>query len=214
MGIFTREPDAVSAQAKPYSTPRAMTASASRLNLRDRSTSDVIARRRSNTTWQSDAWMYYDAIGEIKYAYKLFTNVLSRIRLYGAVVEDEDQTPWQIRDSELDEVVKSACLRAMRKLFSGANQAEILRKAGVNMLVAGECYLIQLPPKYGVRDEEQWKIISVDELVTRNGKYYYKSEENQRATDQEEIPESAFTGRIWNSHARFSDQADSSMRSL
>lgn len=215
MGVFKRDTiDTAVAQPREYSAHRPITAAATKINLRDRQTVDVLNKRRVNQTWQQDAWTYYDAIGEIKYAYKLFTNVLSRIRLYAAVVVDEDQAPANIKDTDIDEATKAATARAMRRVFAGNGQAEILRKAGVNMLVSGECYLIQLPPKYGVRDEEEWQIISLDMLVTSGGRYLLKTEENQRPIDMEELPEGTYIGRIWNSHARYSGEPDSAMKSL
>lgn len=215
MGVFRRDTAPYAPEtAKPYSAHRGLTAAATKLNLRDHTTVEILNKRRSSATWQDDAWTYYDAIGEIKYAFKLFTNVLSRVRLYSAVVEHEDATPVPIKDSELSEEVIAATNKAMRRVFSGSAQTEILRKAGTNLLVTGECYLIQLPPKYGIRDREQWKIISTNQLVTQSGKYFLKTEENQRASDMEEIPTSTFIGRIWNEHAQYSGEADSSMKAL
>jgi hypothetical protein len=201
-------------EAKPYSAHRGLTAAAVQLNFRDKTTAEILKKRRAGSPWQDDAWLYYDAIGEIKYAFRLFTNVLSRIRLYAAVVEDDDETPSPIQDSEMDELVKLAATRAMRRVFSGAGQTNILRTGGLNLLVAGECVLIQLPPKYGVRDKEEWRIISSDALITQSDKYLYKSEENQRVSEMEELPLTTFAARIWNEHARYANQADSSMKAL
>ncbi len=215
MGVFRRDVDTFEVQEpKPYSAHRGLTAAATKLNLKDRTTVEILNKRRSSSPWQDDAWTYYDSIGEIKYAFKLFTNVLSRIRLYAAVVEHDDATPVPIRESDYDQTIKDAANKAMRRVFSGSAQTEILRKSGINLLVTGECYLVQLPPKYGVRDKEQWRIISTHQLVTQGGRYYFKEEREQRTQDMEEIPTNTFIGRIWNEHAQYSGEADSSMKAL
>jgi hypothetical protein len=192
-----------------------MTAAAQKVNLSDKSAIEQLNKRRAGAAWQDDAWEFYDAVGEIKYAFRLFSNVLSRIRLYAAVIEDEDSTPIPVKeDDSLDDNTKRIINRAMLRVFPSSQQPNLLRKTGINLLVAGECYLIQLPPKYGVRDKEQWKIVSVNELVLKNGTYKLKTEKNQREMDMEDIPPTAFVGRIWNEHARYSDEADSSMKAL
>lgn len=217
MGIFRREPNPLAPKIQPFSAHRGLTAAATKVNVNDKRQLEIIQKRRAAASWQEDAWEYYDLVGEIKYAFRLFSNVLSRIRLYAGYVTDDDEAPTpltEIDDDLIDYHVKRAVSAAMRRVFAGGAQGEILRKAGTNLLVAGECYLVQLPPKMGVRDKEQWRILSVNELVMRNGKYFFKSSKTQREADMEPIPSAAFVGRIWVEHPDFSDEADSSMRAI
>lgn len=215
MPVFTRgtSPDVTHPTPAPYSAHRGLTAAATRINLKDKSQLEQHQRRRQASGWQDDAWEYYDLIGEIKYAFRLFSSVLSRVRLYAAVIVDEDSPPVPIKEADLEDVVKNAAKKAMRRAFGPTNQADILRKASINILVAGECYLVKLPAKFGVRDTEQWKILSVDELVTRGDENFYKKNKEERVNDHERLNDN-FVGRIWNEHARYSDDADSSMRAL
>lgn len=194
-----------------------MTAAAIKVNLQDKKQLDHIQKRRAASSWQEDAWEYYDLVGEIKYAFRLFANVLSRVRLYAAYVEDEDKAPVPLKDIDDDTVPEEArkvAQKAMNRVFCGNAQADILRKATVNLLVAGECYLIKLPAKYGVRDKDTWRIVSIDELIVKGGDYFLKTSKTQREADLEKIPTSTFVGRIWVEHPRYSDEADSSMRAL
>ncbi len=218
MGVFTRDPEAPdrsSPRPSAYSAHRSLTAAAVRLNVRDTTQVDQLMKRRASSVWQDDAWEYYDLIGELKYAFRLFSNVLSRVRLTAGYIVDQDSPPNALKDvDDLDESVKIAVNKAMYRAFGATSQAGILRKAAINLLVAGEFYLVQLPPKFGVRDEEDWKILSIDELVTKDKRYWYRTDKTQQQKDWEEIPSSTFIGRIWNEHARFSDQADSSMRAV
>lgn len=212
MGLFTRAPEPT--KPREYSAHRAITGAAVRINLTEKSQADQINRRRTANSWQDDAWEYYDLVGEVKYGFNLFANVLSRIRLIPAIIVDEDSAPVHIKDTDLDESVKCAVTKAMRRVFSSTNQSQILRKAAINFLVAGECYLVCMPAKFGVRDKEQWKIVSINELINRNGKYYVKSGQLHQQSDWEEIPSTQFVGRVWQEHPRYSDDADSSMKAL
>lgn len=216
MGVFTRVDEGKSnpLPAK-YSAHRSLTAAAVRVNIRDTAQVEQMVRRRNNAKWQEDAWAYYDMIGELKYAFRLFSNVLSRVRLVPGYVVDENAAPNVLQDcDEMDEFSKQAVYRAMRRAFGATAQAEILRKATINLLVVGECYLVQLPKVFGVREEEQWRILSISELMTKDKRHYFKSARDQQQKDWELLPESTFVGRIWSEHAQYSDEADSAMRAL
>jgi hypothetical protein len=61
---------------------RALTASATRLNLRDRKQTRQMRVLRQG--WQEDAWGYYDSIGELRYATEFLANCTARMKLYPA----------------------------------------------------------------------------------------------------------------------------------
>jgi len=73
-----------------YSAPRSLTAAAAQIKLNDKGEAEQFRSRRlaGANAWQQEAWEYYDAIGEIKYAFNLVASVVSRIRLYAAVVQN------------------------------------------------------------------------------------------------------------------------------
>lgn len=193
-----------------------MTAAAQKVNIADKKEIEKLKKRQASDKWQEDSWEYYDIIGEIKYAFRLFSNVMSRIRLYAAVVTDDDSTPDPIKDHpDLNPASADAALTAMRRVFAGPTQSELLRTASINLLVTGECYLVQEQPKAGLRDREKWRIVSTDQLVaTQRGAMGLKPRRDSKVNDIEPLPGNAFVGRIWSQHARYSDEADSSMRAL
>jgi len=215
-----------SAQPAVYSTPRPLTAAATQIKLGDRNEADMFRQRRSagSSMWQTEAWEYYDAIGEIKYAFNLVAAVVSRVRLYAAVVENPSETPSPIRNVEnYDERLVSASERALARLDSAyGGQAGLLRDAALNLQVAGECYLSQIPARPGTGAPESWDIRSIDELTT-DGKGNYlitpRRELKVAAASAGKpgvipIPKGAFVGRIWKAHPRFSEEADSSLRGI
>jgi hypothetical protein len=208
-----------------FSTPRSLTAAASQILISDKGEAERFRSRRANgsSSWQSEAWEYYDAIGEIKYAFNLVSSVVSRIRLYAAIVQDPSESPVPIRNSDfIDARLASAAERAILRLDSAyGGQAGLLRDAALNLSVAGECYLVQMPARIGAGLPESWDIRSVDELQIDQRSNYTITPRGQGTSmgggsnmEGIKLPKGAFVGRIWKAHPRFSDEADSSMRGL
>ena len=213
------------AQSATYSTPRTLTAAAAQIKINDKGEFEQFRIRRSagSSAWQAEAWEYYDAIGEIKYAFNLVASVVSRIRIYAAVVDDPSETPISVRQSELvDDRLGAAAERALARLNSAyGGQAGLLRDAALNLSVAGECYLVQMPARPAYNLPESWDIRSVDEVTTDpRGGFNVIGRREQSTTSQggvdknSKLGKNAFVGRMWRSHPRFSDEADSSLRGL
>lgn len=220
MGVFS---SSTPAQSAPYSTPRPLTAAAAQIRVNDKGESEQFRARRNATSsaWQAEAWEYYDAIGEIKYAFNLVASVVSRIRLYPAIITDMAEVPKPLsRVESVDQNLALAADRALARLDSAyGGQAGLLRDAALNLSVAGECYLVQIPERPGHGFPESWDIKSIDE-VRVEPKGGYRVLGRREATVQTQkggslmLPNNAFIGRIWRSHPRFSDEADSSLRGL
>ena len=212
------------AQPVAYSSPRAMTAAAARIPLNDKGEVEYFKQRRAGgaSDWQGEAWEYYDAIGEVKYAFNLVASVVSRIRLYAAAIDNPAETPVSVRSSNfIDPRLASAAERALSRLDSAyGGQAGLLRDAALNLSVSGECYLVQFPAKQGTGTPESWDIRSTDELqVDSRNSYMIVPRRDitsaSRGSDKAiKLPNQAFVGRIWRAHPRYSEEADSSLRGL
>jgi len=215
------------AVAVPYNAPRVMTASAAQLRMNDRMEFEQFRARRnaSSSAWQAEAWEYYDAIGEIKYAFNLVASVVSRIRIYAAAVDDPSQAPMPVSESStIEQGLATAAERAVDRLNSAyGGQPGLLKDAALNLAVAGECYLVQMPARPSVGQPESWDIRSVDEVMTdAKGGYSVIGRREQGAGQMgtsntmgvTRLNDKGFVGRIWRSHPRFTDEADSSIRGL
>jgi hypothetical protein len=216
------------AEALPYTALRPLTAAAQQIKVGDKGESEQFRSRRSanSSAWQQEAWEYYDAIGEIKYAFNLVASVVSRIRIYAAVIENPAETPVNVRNAGvIDERLAQAAERALNRLDSAyGGQAGLLRDAALNLSVAGECYLVQMPERVGHGIPESWDIKSVDEImVNPKGGYNVVGRREQTTANgmggsnnksAMQLNGNAFVGRIWRAHPRFSDEADSSLRGL
>jgi hypothetical protein len=221
VGVFS---SSTPAQSAPFSTPRALTAAAAQIKVNDKGEFEQFRNRRNSTSssWQGEAWEYYDAIGEIKYAFNLVASVVSRIRLYPAVVNDSSQAPQPLSKAEgVDPALAAAAERALQRLDSAyGGQAGLLRDAALNLSVAGECYLVQMPERLGSGIPESWDVKSVDEVMAdQKGQYRVVGRRENTASNASRysgtiLPNNAFIGRIWRAHPRFSDEADSSLRGL
>lgn len=214
----------------PYSQTRPLTAAAVQIKLNDKSEAERFQARRKSAafTWQQEAWEYYDAIGEIKYAFNLVASVVSRIRLYAAVVEDPAYAPAPLdpkaENQNIGPRLAAAAERAIKRLESAfGGQAGLLKDMALNLQVTGECYLVQVPERIGSKLPETWDIRSTDELsVDSRGNYivtplqevsnaFGSSDKGKSAIV---LPSNAFVGRIWRTHPRYTQEADSSMRGL
>jgi len=213
------------APSAPYNAPRALTAAAAQLKIGDKSEAEQFKNRRAaaSSAWQSEAWEYYDAIGEIKYAFNLVASVVSRIRLYPAVVSNPAESPSPIRNVEaFDQRIVAAAERALARLDSAyGGQAGLLKDAALNLQVTGECYLSQIPQRPSDGTPESWDIRSVDEITVDSRANVVISPRRELKTagggTQKGVyvlPKGAFIGRIWKAHPRFSEEADSSMRGI
>ena len=213
------------AQPVAYSSPRAMTAAAARISLNDKGEVEHFKQRRAGgaSDWQGEAWEYYDAIGEVKYAFNLVASVVSRIRLYAAAIDNPAETPVSVRSSNyIDPRLAAAAERALSRLDSAyGGQAGLLRDAALNLSVSGECYLVQFPAKVGSGVVESWDIRSTDELQVDSKNSYMiiprrdvTSASRGANNNAIKLPNQAFVGRIWRAHPRYSEEADSSLRGL
>jgi hypothetical protein len=227
---------AVETRPRPasYRTIRPMTAAAQRFKLNNREDRNKLADRPFGE-WQHEAWEYFDAIGEIKYAFSLLGSVMSRLRLYPAVVIDPDAPPTSVMDlrrrqrgqtaeeHRIDQQeqmvapdsITSEVMDKMAELIDDLSEGigglpGMIKTYTQCISVAGECYLIQY--------KGEWSIRSTDEVTVRasDGRAILRTLRSggSSATGrlrEIELPQRTFVGRIWRPHPRYSDEPDSSM---
>mgnify|MGYP006193829867 CR=1 FL=1 len=208
-----------------FNTPRPITASAVRVNLKDKREVEGIAKRRLADAWQEEGWEYYDLITEIKASANLIASVLSRINLYAAFVNDSSTIPSRIDTVEgLDPEFITKVTNALYLLESGnGGTSGLLRNAALNLFVAGECYLVKEPP-LDPNDAPKWQIRSVSEVITSTTRdpisrksvkqVAIKPRKDSKPKDYIKLPDNSYCGRIWRNHPQYSDEADSSVRGL
>ena len=133
----------------------AMVASAARIDLRDKRS--LAATRKRRQAWQTEAWDYFDEIGEIGYTTTYIANLMSKLRLYPAIESDDGPVAVSLVTDEGDETaearkalaaagvtpeVTQIAIDTLRRLRSQqGGQSAIIRELSLNLEVAGECFI-------------------------------------------------------------------------
>lgn len=202
-----------------YNSPRPITASASRLDMKNKKEIDAISQRRQADVWQEHAWEYYDLIGEIKYAANLVASITSRVNMYVGYVEKTADVPTDIDHMDkLDPEFVQQAQDILYMLESGnGGTSGLLRNAALNLFVAGECWLVREPARFSTGEPSRYQIRSVQEFTTTTGRTpqaAIKARRDTKPADYIKLPTDGFAARIWRNHGRFSDEADSSLRGI
>lgn len=162
---------------------------------------DAKALRQS---WQTQAWVYYDLVPEVRFAATLFGNALARIILFAASVPDDaSASPVKITEGPLADAVRNL------KDETGT-QRSFLRELAVNLFVEGEAYLLG-------EDGNNWLILSNDEVTFNGQGNNGKPIASYRTAPFESlrpVSDGSLLMRIWKSHPRWSRLADSAMRTV
>lgn len=210
--------------ARSASTPRPLTASAVRLNLKDpRESNEFIRRITRKNSWQSQAWDYYDYIGEIKFSANLIANYVSKINIFPAYVTTQDSVPSAVRHHpDVEEY-----LPLINEIFSLLNTgiggvSGYLRTAALCQFIAGEHYLVCEPGNPVTGRPERYSVRSTDEIytdkmaLTPSGRpqVFIKPEPDSDKDEYIPLPDGTYISRMWRSHPRFSAQADSALRGI
>jgi hypothetical protein len=215
---FLRNRAARRAAGNPPPQIRALTASGAVLDLENKG--EIRRIRRMRQTWQSQAWDYFDAIGEISYAHQFFANCASRMRIFPAAYAtgnfDEDPVPLADAPGIPPEVV-AAAMDAMNDLGSGRlAMASFMAATSFNLSVSGEGFILGITdPQTGV---STFSVRSIDEIIVNEDKYQLRElpgGDTGGGTNGQDLPvDSTYLARIWTPHPRWRLFARSSMRAV
>lgn len=172
---------------------------------------------RTRQKWQRDAWIYRDAVPEVRYAHNFLGNGAAQVRMYAAELGEDGQDPIDF-DSDLCTIpppLREAARAAMESLTgNAAGHGAILSPTVQNFETVGECYLIgYTDPDTG---REEWSIRSIDELrITDEGYFLVSTTQQTTSTDTgRRLPDDTYAARLWVPHPQFSEWPDSPMRAL
>lgn len=205
-------PDGTPAEAIGYETPRAMTAGVEPLDITKRQD-----KLRQSQAWQTAAVGYADQIGEIKYAFGLTANVVSRARFYAGLIDNNDEPPVDVEaflqsvesvesEQHATNMLEAAKIadEAIRDLFRGG-QARLTRILALNLQVTGEAYLFD--------NQGIWDVASVKEITWGDPPRLNRSKYGVRQGQASGVPlkQGAYVARVFREHAIYADDADSNM---
>lgn len=194
--------------------PNSLVASAARITARrkDRPISS------GPEAWQSEAWDFYDSVGELSFATQWQANAMSQVALR-LVQEMPDGSVAEVEDDDPNPMAQVA-LGAMRALFDGdTGQPQMMAAFGTHLSVPGETYLVGLPPDEmdGDLGRDSWRVVSNEELKeTAPGAGVWELDRGDGIREKLETSDTAANPaliiRIWRPHPRRHVHATSPVR--
>jgi hypothetical protein len=138
--------------------------------------------------WQSEAWRFFDVIGEYRQACTWAGNLLSKATLY----------PTKSGEKTTDE----AAVEAMASFFGGTSgQSIMLEKLATHLSVSGEAYIIGFDEADAT---SRWEVLS-SSAIQRSGDGF--------RIDGDDVDD-VLVIRIWRPHPRDVKEADSPSRAV
>lgn len=188
-------------EAKPYAKVQSLVSSAKRLTT-------GTARRQSRSTqtiqdWQTEAWNLYDLVAELRYLATTLARQQAMAKFY--VVESPEDAP-----TEEPQPTENPKVADLLNIIPGHPSIfpQMIERIAVNLFVAGEAWLIGLPPEDSLStakdlpmDSLDWGVYSSSEIVANvsgNSIKVRLSEDDERDYSIDEV----HAIRIWNGHPR------------
>lgn len=178
---------------------RSLVAAASQIKLDGQS---VQSLKISAQEWQQEAWRLYDISGELRFVATRRGAQLSRVRYYAAEVDEMGAAGKESTDKQIQGLAET--------MFGGpAAKAEGLRLIGIQLFVAGECYVIAESVAEAAQDK--WYVVSPTDIKKESSSLKVKKPDGQWH-ELRNNTDLAF--RVWTPHPKQYEQADSPTRSV
>jgi hypothetical protein len=155
--------------------------------------------------WQWEAWRHYDICGEMRFVVNWMGNSISRCRMYAAQVTDDGVVGDEVEDAKVK-------LIAETMFGSPAAKAQAQRLMGINMMVAGDCYIVA--EGYQNAESDKWYVCSSSEVYRRGDDIMVRRSITHGGGQYKLNPQTDLLIRAWNPHPRRYDAADSTVRAI
>ncbi len=193
----------------PGTRPTALTAAAVPINLGDAASWQMF--KLGDHRWQWEAWRHYDICGEMRFVVNWIGNAVSRCRMYAASVTDDGVVGDEVTDAR-------AKLIAETMFGTPAAKAQAQRMMGINMMVAGDCFIVaegyQSTGQDGTPDQDKWYVCSSSEVYRRGDDIMVRRSITHGGGNYKLDPDKDLLIRAWNPHPRRHDAADSTVRAI
>jgi hypothetical protein len=193
----------------PGTRPAALTAAAVPINLGDAASWQMF--KLGDHRWQWESWRHYDICGELRFVVNWIGNAVSRCRLYAADVADDGTVGDESTDAR-------AKLIAETMFGTPAAKAQAQRLMGINMMVAGDVFIVAEGYKNtgqdGTPDRDKWYVCSSSEVFRRGDDIMVRRSITHGGGTYKLDPQKDLLIRCWNPHPRRHDAADSTTRAI
>lgn len=179
-------------------------------------------RRRE---WQTDAWDYFDNVGEVKHAVRYVGNAMGKLRVFPAVDVDGVPVPVTDPNSQVPKAVADAAVAELERLRSPrGGQSEILRVLSMNLEVAGEGFIVGFAERtttirvegqdVPVTEPEEWDVRSISEVEGKAGAYKVVDPEDHADRQGRAVTADDTLIRVWQRHPRYASAPDCALGGL
>lgn len=186
-------------ESAPQAPPSAVVAAA--IPLAGPAGKQAWAASVSDVAWQKQAWYFYDAVGELRFAFNWLAAALSRAVLFAA---ETDPETGQTTGPTDDPRVQAA---AEQVLGGPKNLPRILTLVALHWQVSGETYILILPQ--GGSRPDRWEALTRNSLREQGGTWSFKDPLTGVWT---KLGPNDRVLRIWQPHPDEQTHADCAMR--
>lgn len=159
-------------------------------------------------TWQRELWRYYDILPEFGFAARWVGQCCSRVRIYVAKVDELGRVQGETKNAKINALADNL-------LGGPAAKSEALRAMGINLTVAGECYVVGRPGEKIGSYKDEWFILSPTEMRQiqgSDGMWYWAWNLPDGEEFRLDLDKNVIT-RVWTPHPQRVWCADSPSRS-
>lgn len=158
--------------------------------------------RSGDDAWQKQAWYYYDAVGELRFAFNWLANAISRATLYAAEMDPETGMIGEPTDD-------ARAQAAAEQVLGGADDRPQLQSTlALQWQVGGETFIL-IQPQAGA-EPDRWMALSSSSVRQQGGSWSFKDPLTGVWTKMREGVDRLI--RIWSPHPDDQTHSDSAMR--
>lgn len=194
MGILKRR-----RAGEESSRPRAVLAAA--MPIEGKAGKQAWNNTTSDSQWQTTAWYFYDAVGELRFAHNWIANAVSRAVLYAAEI---DPDTGLITGPTEDPRAQAAALT----ILGGTDERPQLQSTmALHWQIPGETFIIVIPQ--GSSRPDRWLAMARTQMRERGGRWQFEDPLTGVWTplrSQDRVI------RVWSPHPAKQAHADSAMR--
>lgn len=164
-----------------------------------------------NRDWQAEGWRLYDIVPEHHFLTGRIGDAVAQARLYVAEVDDTGEETGETEDERISRL-------AAVPLGTGSARDENMRLAGVDLAVAGECWIVgegaaRMDLEQATTDGA-WFVVTGEAFKRSGGGPLKVKRPKNRGGDWLELVDGQdILIRCWRAHPNDTDQADSFTRS-
>jgi hypothetical protein len=209
--VAFRRPRATIAPEPPNPYPLArvpassLTAATAQVDLREGSSWKTW--KFGNRDWQTEAWRLYDIVPEQHFLAGRIGESVAQARLYVTEVDDTGEEQGEVTEDRIRRL-------AAVPLGTGSQRDDNLRLAGVDLAVAGECWIVgENAARNPEQGEGSWFVVTGAAFSKTGDKVSVRRPQTRGGAKLELRDGTDILIRCWRPHPNDTDQADSYTRS-